>query len=385
MTRLLASSSLEAAQNLQGTSSGTKLTGLPIARYQFTAQIQEDIWLPEYAGSLFRGQFGAALRRLSCMTRQLECAGCPLLETCPYTQIFQPVPPTEHPIQNFSAIPAGYIIVPPMPKAGYSQRRRGRQFLAAGDFFEFEMVLVGHVRHQLPLIIYAWQQALSRGLTKDRKAAILQDVRCVNSGHNHQVTGANAELNKFAADQKNCVHQAKYTLSEFIWTSDTQSVQPHDNELALPAPTQINAGVRASDVAVSLIIDTPLRLQRKGRVVGPDNLDTRTFLAALARRVALIMEFHADDPHWGKQVPQLIEMSEQKVDSKADLRWFDWRRYSSRQRQEMALGGVVGHIQLKAQHETMARLWPWVWIGQWLHVGKNATFGMGQYRIGEML
>ncbi|WP_420842151.1 CRISPR system precrRNA processing endoribonuclease RAMP protein Cas6 [Halorhodospira abdelmalekii] len=25
-------------------------------------------------------------------------------------------------------------------------------------------------------------------------------------------------------------------------------------------------------------------------------------------------------------------------------------------------------------------IWPWVWLGQWLHVGKGAVMGMGRYR-----
>ena len=29
----------------------------------------------------------------------------------------------------------------------------------------------------------------------------------------------------------------------------------------------------------------------------------------------------------------------------------------------------------------LSRLFPWLWLGQWLHVGKNATMGMGRYEI----
>ena len=40
--------------------------------------------------------------------------------------------------------------------------------------------------------------------------------------------------------------------------------------------------------------------------------------------------------------------------------------------------GVVGEWQLEGD---CAPLLPWLWLGQWLHVGKNATMGMGQYRL----
>ena len=56
---------------------------LPIARYRFAARVQQPLALPDYAGSLLRGQFGAALRHVACMTRAPTCPGCPLLQTCP--------------------------------------------------------------------------------------------------------------------------------------------------------------------------------------------------------------------------------------------------------------------------------------------------------------
>ena len=56
-------------------------THLPIARYRFSARVVDALALPPYAGSLLRGQFGAALRQLACMTRQPSCGGCPLRDT----------------------------------------------------------------------------------------------------------------------------------------------------------------------------------------------------------------------------------------------------------------------------------------------------------------
>ena len=61
---------------------------LPIARYRFGFALESEMRLPEYAGSTLRGVFGHALRRLACMTRQKECSGCPLLQSCPYSRIF---------------------------------------------------------------------------------------------------------------------------------------------------------------------------------------------------------------------------------------------------------------------------------------------------------
>lgn len=43
---------------------------LPVARYRLTFRVNETIHFPEYAGSMIRGAFGRALRKIACMTRQ---------------------------------------------------------------------------------------------------------------------------------------------------------------------------------------------------------------------------------------------------------------------------------------------------------------------------
>jgi len=30
---------------------------------------------------------------------------------------------------------------------------------------------------------------------------------------------------------------------------------------------------------------------------------------------------------------------------------------------------------------SLAPIWPQFWLGQWLHVGSAASFGLGQYRL----
>ena len=60
------------------------------------------------------------------------------------------------------------------------------------------------------------------------------------------------------------------------------------------------------------------------------------------------------------------------------LKWQDWTRYSSRQEQKMKLGGVIGEWHFNNLSPELAKL---LYIGQWLHCGKNATFGLGKYQI----
>lgn len=311
---------------------------LPLARYRFSAQVQQPLALPDYAGSLLRGQFGAALRFVACMTRQPTCPGCPLLQTCPYTRIFEALPPSmgQHTLQNFSQIPNPFVMEPPTP---------GARVLAAGDMLVFHLVLVGHATDQLPLIVFALQRALAQGLTRQRIPAQLQQVDWLDAqGDPHSV-----------------------------WTHQQPTLAAH------PASLQPPAAPAGTD-PITLHIHTPLRLQQQGQPLGVAQLTPRALVAALARRSALLMEFHAGQNDWGEAARRITHASETLTDTR-DLQWFDWTRYSSRQQQEMTLGGVLGRWTLHGSAEELAALWPWLWLGQWLHVGKNATMGMGGYTL----
>jgi hypothetical protein len=291
---------------------------IPIARYRFSARLREPVRLPDYAGSLLRGQFGAALRNVACMTRQPTCTGCPLTQTCPYTRIFEAPPPAEHALQKFSQIPNAYVIEPPV----LDDTR-----LQAGDILQFNMVLAGEALPHLALITFAWQRALKQGLTKSRSAAEL------------------ATVDWMPANQ----------VPATVWQAAKPLLLEHTPLLAIPAPPD---GLQQ----ITLKFSTPLRLQQQGQPLRADQVTPRTLLAAVARRVALVMEFHAHQTHWGAQVPVVAAMAETLTDER-QLHWHDWTRYSSRQQQEMTLGGLVGVWTLKGPPETLAALWPWLWLG----------------------
>jgi hypothetical protein len=146
-------------------------------------------------------------------------------------------------------------------------------------------------------------------------------------------------------------------------------VLAHARQLTLPAFD--------AQREVRLVIDTPLRLQDNGRPLHGRDLSPRRLVTALVRRAALLFEFHAGRPGLGARAGALARHAETLADER-DLAWHDWTRYSSRQRQAMTLGGVVGTWTLRGD---LAPVLPWLWLGQWLHVGKNTTMGMGGYSL----
>lgn len=294
---------------------------LPIARYQFEAQMRDSLAVPVFVGNLLRSPFGASLRTVACTTGTPQCGGCPSMGHCTYARVFDGAlaPDAHHRQKGFAQVPNPYIIAP-MP---------GNSVLQPGDLLRWQMVVVGHAIERMEEITIAWQRALQHGIGSARARAYLTQPPCL--------------------------------------------LDPAPNLQVPPSPW--NTG------PMTLHFLAPLRLQQQGGLIGPQKLDTQLLLSALARRIGLLLALHADNDAALIQTSALPQVAK-NVGIRTDLQWFDQVRYSARQRQEMPMGGLLGTITLQCTDASVAHtLWPWLWLGQWLHIGKNATMGLGQYRL----
>ena len=305
----------------------TTSTPLPIARLHLTVRAEAPLQLPPYAGSMLRGAFGHALLALSPLPHT-DGKPCALHATCPYCQLFAAPPLPGHSLQKFSHMPQPYVIEPPTG---------GAQRLQAGQTFGFGLVLIGKAIGLLPTVLQAWQRALRTGLGPERTPCTLVDIYDENG----------------------------------IQRLPDKREQLSTLNAALPPTPALGS-------QATLHFCTPLRLQVQGKPVRAGQLTARDLLIALARRSQLLC-----DVHLGTAAPQhdFAALSTQAAAITLQgegLRWFDWGRYSQRQQQEMQLGGLLGSVHLQGDLAPFAQL---LHQGQWLHVGKNASFGLGGYRL----
>ena len=302
-------------------------SALPIARLRLTVRAEAPLQLPPYAGSMLRGAFGHALLALSPLPHT-DGKPCALHASCPYCQLFAAPPLPGHSLQKFSAMPQPYVIEPPTG---------GAQQLQAGQTFDFGLVLIGKALGDLPTVLQAWQRALRTGLGRGHTPCTLIEIFDENG------------LQRL---------------------SDKREQLSNLNVVVPPPP--------ALHTQATLHFHTPLRLQVQGKPVRAGQLTARDLLIALARRTQLLC-----DVHLGAAAPQqdFAVLSTQAAAitlHSEDLHWFDWGRYSQRQQQEMQLGGLLGSVQLQGDLAPFAAL---LQLGQWLHIGKNATMGLGGYRL----
>jgi hypothetical protein len=299
----------------------------PIARYRFECVQEQTLRLPLYSGSMLRGAFGSALRKIVCVTGRKLCEGCPINSTCSYTTIFEP---GESGAGDRRKGPPAYVVEPPP---------MGVKALSPGDRLEFNMVVFGKALAQMPLIILAWQRALAQGLGKRRTPSRL--ARVIRCGVKEQ---------------------------EEIWSEEQPQVCPHGQAVELMPPVDARR--------ISLRVETPLRLLRQGKVLGAAEVTPADLVAGCLRRSRLFLKATGPEDNCG-DIRELIERAK-TLSSEHNLKHASWSRYSSRQRQKMDLPGLVGDWHITGE---LRPFLPSLYLCELLHVGKNASFGLGKYTI----
>ncbi|MDQ7075113.1 MAG: CRISPR system precrRNA processing endoribonuclease RAMP protein Cas6 [Gammaproteobacteria bacterium] len=303
---------------------------VPLAQYRFTLRALEPICLPDYSGSAWRGVFGHALKDLACVTKQKTCSSCQLYRGCVYSYLFETPPPLgSEKMANGSAAPHPYILVPSDAKV-----------LQVGETYALGLTLFGRANRHLDYVIYALNKAGERGIGRDHGRFELHTVAQKSADGSHQIIYKKGES----------------VRSQPLFERDVP---------ALPD-------------AVTITLHTPLRLRSKGKNVRPEGFLFRQFFSSLLRRFSLLRYFHSDAPLRG-DVVQLAALAHSVTLLEADLRWHEWRRYSSRQKNVIPMGGIVGSFCIKTSQ--LAPLWPYLWLGQQMHTGKGSSMGLGRYSL----
>jgi CRISPR-associated endoribonuclease Cas6 len=124
---------------------------------------------------------------------------------------------------------------------------------------------------------------------------------------------------------------------------------------------------------MTLSLETPLRLLHEGRPVR--ELSFSAFLRPLMRRVSSLAYYYGEtemdlDFRW-------LATRSETVASEASVRWVGRGGESA----GAPSGGLVGAITFRGD---LADFLPFLLLGEFVHLGKGASFGLGAYRIARM-
>ena len=321
-----------------------------VARFTLTLEAKDRLRLPPYKGSVLRGGFGHVFRKVACIARGSECPPCILKGACPYAYIFETPPPSDSLIlRKYPHAPHPFVIEPPLDSATIYE---------PGTSLTFGLVLIGKAIDYLPYFVYAFEELGRLGLGRDRGTYRLAEVR------GEAVSGGETIWRTiYASDQK------VLTNGFLIRTGrDLFNAHDHDHD-----PAHVHG--HAHDHEVTLHLLTPMRLRFDEALV--NHLDFHVLIRNLLRRLSALSYFHCGQ-RFTFNFKELIATAQKVKAEKVELGWVDWTRYSNRQKRKIQMGGLIGQVTYNGP---LAEFLPFLRLGELVHIGKGAVFGLGKYQM----
>ena len=304
---------------------------LPISEFTLQFSTDQPSTLPRFPGSAWRGALGHALKRTVCVVRDTPCPDCMLYRTCAFPYVFETPPPVgSEKMRRYTAAPHPLVIAVDGPSDSAS--------------FQLGLTLFGKGHTYLPYLIHALSQAGENGIGHARQRFRMAEVR-----------------------QRNLLGSVQDAWESIHTPGQPLAVLPAQSPPCPPAPGLVRVD-----------FNTPLRLRRQDHLVTPNTFRFSDLFSALLRRISMLTYFHTETP-LETDFAGLKRLSETIEITHANLHWWDWTRYSTRQKTEMQMGGLLGSFQVDSVQ--LGELWPYLWLGQWTHAGKAATMGLGRYRL----
>jgi len=313
------------------------LPPLPHLRLRATVAAAEPARLPPYKGSMLRGAFGHALRATVCTQGPRQtCESCPVRATCAYTRLFETFIEGEPPpfLGGLRTSPRPYVFEP----VGEANARRD---YSPGDQLTFDLVLLGQAVELQPFVLVALERMAVGGLGRHR---------------------ARFELQRVAWRSAQGTWHEGYRRGERPW-SPVEAVP-------LPQPESSNGH------GLTLRFETPTRFKNRGKLTS--DFTFRQLAFRMLRRVLEVAHFHVPEAEVDWTFRAFLERADYVRVTDRRLRWWDWERWSQRQKTSMRLGGFVGLVRLEGELQTFL---PLLAAAELTHVGKGTTFGLGRVRV----
>ncbi len=303
------------------------------AKYLVSGRFESDAILPKIKGSTFRGIFGIALRNISCVLKSQKCNSCILNSNCLYAKFFERANITSQ--YNTYNYPYSNPFVIEFPLSKETK-------FPSGSSFNFNLIILGEDNKNLNYFIFALEQMGKIGIGK-------------------KINGK----------------RGKYFL-EYIKYNDFLVYSYQNEKINIPKNIQDislkdlfpSNKIQCNKIKINII--TPLRVKYHNRLAS--SLPFHLLIRAILRRAGSLFSWH------GKEVPNfdyknLITEAQKISIIEENIKWFEWRRYSNRQKQSMLIGGIIGSIIYEGN---IGGFIPLIDFASKVHIGKQTTFGLGQ-------
>ena len=324
---------------------------LTFCRIDALFHVQSDITLPAFTGSTFHGVLGRALSDVRYSDRREACSECTCRPECRYANLYSYLfeTPADHPFvsqagalirKNQKEYPKPIILDPP----------RGGAY-AEGDQMMLQMTLVGKAIECLPFAVCGLRQFSQARFGPSNECLMLDSI----------IDGADSE-----SPVETLIYNGK--TDTYIGPGSVCDL----NRIVGDTYKNLDTANTTSNIHIRFL--TPLRFMENNRLGA--TLDFKIFMARILDRIELLSVHSPLTEPIDKNA--ILDAAAQVKTEKSGLQWHDWERYSSRQNNRMKFGGYLGDIVFSGN---LIPFLPYIKMGEFLHMGKQTTFGLGKYRV----
>ena len=334
------------------------LADFSLQHFRFELDPKAALHMPAYnKGNVIRGGLGSTFRRIVCHGNCREPETCELRNVCPYMAVFHPfVPEGSEKISKNRDILRPFVIKPSLET---------KETYLPSERLSFDLVLVGKIKDYLPYFIVTFKELSQTGLGRGRAPLELAAVKHVG------LDGAEAPV---FSSESNLVQPPRKAIS---WAELCGHVGSNNGSVNSPQDGSVNSPeAGTSNVKrVTLRFLTPTMLIAHAAPVrnpsfGPIAKRLRDRINALAYFYCgkgLDIDFKA----FGDDADKIVTVAD-------STRWVESSRYSRRREVTHDLSGFVGEVSFEGD---LGPFIPYLKLGEYLHVGKNAVFGNGWYQV----
>jgi hypothetical protein len=304
--------------------------------HEVTVRFLEKAIVPPYEGSMIRGAFGRAFKE-SCCPFPHNGTGCPLGDNCPYAYVFETSPPEE--ARDFARnkeVPRPYVFEPP---------EETRMEYEPGERMRFGFTVIGRAAEYMPYFVYAFSKMGDEGVGRRKARYELENIVASNP-----LTGSDEE-----------VFDGETVKNRRLPTSWEDAVQ---------------AARRLEGERLQVEFLTPAFVKFRGEV-SPEAPPFAALVQSLLIRLPMLSAVHCGEI-WREDFRALVGRAGEVETVRDETTWASFRRHSSFKDRVETLEGVVGRAEYAGP---LQEFLPLLCMGQIVHVGKRAVFGLGRYRL----
>ncbi len=297
-------------------------------------QVQSPLFFNKYPGFILRSGFGAALKELCRYdSRHIPCNQCRLVDSCPYSYIFETYNPQERKIDfNAEKFPHPFV---------FYLHEIDNKYFPSGSTLNITLTLFGNGIDYLLFYIYAFDVLGEMGLGPKRGKFMLTKV-------------------------------SDHFTGKSLYEAQSKTVLENPHAITL---NDLEPNLKKIKNSKILFI-IPTTIAKNNRTI--DTLTSEIFIRSLLRRASLLAKLHTSNK-WELDYIKVIDKFCNKVDIKeSQLVVKPYDIYSSRQGRSRLIHAFKGSALIKGE---LTPFWPLLKLGSFMHIGNSTSQGFGKYEL----